>query len=59
MTFQTHTIRFYYSSPATPKQTFDYNMETRTRVLRKQQKLPSSLDTSSYVVRLERAHPRQ
>jgi oligopeptidase B len=49
--FQTPTIRFHYSSPATPRQTFDYNMETRTSVLRKQQKLPSSFNTSSYAVR--------
>jgi oligopeptidase B len=49
--FDTSTIRFRYSSPATPKQTFDYDVESQTRVLRKQQKVPSGHDPSAYVVR--------
>jgi oligopeptidase B len=49
--FDTTTIRFRYSSPATPKQTFDYDVESQTRVLRKQQKVPSGHDPSGYVVR--------
>ncbi len=49
--FDTRTIRFTYSSPATPKQTFDYDLESRERVLRKQQKVPSGHDPSAYVVR--------
>ena len=49
--FDTSTIRFRYSSPATPKQTFDYDVESQTRVLRKQQKVPSGYDPSAYVVR--------
>src|SRR5262245_7960407 len=49
--FDTSTIRFRYSSPATPKQTFDYDVESQTRVLRKQQKVPSGHDSSAYVVR--------
>src|SRR5215813_9866025 len=30
--FDTSTIRFRYSSPATPKQTFDYDVESQTRL---------------------------
>jgi oligopeptidase B len=48
--FNTTTIRFRYSSLATPKQTFDYDVESQARVLRKQQKVPSGHDPSSYVV---------
>ena len=40
-----------YSSPATPRQTFDYDLESRERVLRKQQSIPSGHDPSAYVVR--------
>jgi oligopeptidase B len=49
--FDTTTIRFRYSSPVTPKQTFDYDIESQVRVLRKQQKVPSGHDPSAYVVR--------
>ena len=49
--FDTRTIRFQYSSPATPQQTFDYDLESHERVLRKQQSIPSGHDPSAYVVR--------
>ena len=49
--FATRTIRFEYSSPATPKQTYDYEVESRRRVLRKQQQVPSGHDPAAYVVR--------
>jgi oligopeptidase B len=49
--FDTSTLRFRHNSPATPDQIFDYNMETRERVLRKRQKIPSGHDPSAYVVR--------
>jgi oligopeptidase B len=49
--FDTTTIRFKYSSPATPRQTFDYDVESRARSLRKQQKVPSGHDPSAYAVR--------
>jgi oligopeptidase B len=49
--FATGTIRFSYSSPATPTRTFDYDIERRARVLRKQQRIPSGHDPSAYVVR--------
>jgi oligopeptidase B len=49
--FATSTIRFSYSSPATPAQIFDYEVQSRQRILRKQQKVPSGHDPSRYQVR--------
>ena len=49
--FDTDTLRFSYSSMTTPGQVFDYNMKTKTRVLMKQQEVPSGHDASSYVTR--------
>ena len=39
--FDTAVIRFRYSSPATPTQIFDYDVDTRARTLRKQERIPS------------------
>jgi oligopeptidase B len=49
--FDTDTLRFSYSSMATPQRVFDYNMERRTRVLRKEQEIPSGHDPALYVTR--------
>ena len=49
--FDTRRLRFLYRSPATPQQTFDYDMETRERVLLKQQQIPSGHDPAAYEVR--------
>ena len=49
--FNTTTLRFSYSSPTTPAQVFDYDMETRERVLRKTQEVPSGHDPADYVTR--------
>ncbi len=49
--FDTALIRFQYSSPATPTQIFDYDMNTRARTLRKQERIPSGHDPSAYVVK--------
>ncbi len=49
--FDTDTIRFSYSSMTTPSQTFDYNVETRERVLRKEQEIPSGHKAADYVTR--------
>ncbi|WP_428673786.1 S9 family peptidase [Roseibium sp.] len=49
--FDTDTIRFSYSSMTTPSQTFDYNVETRERVLRKEQEVPSGHTAADYVTR--------
>ncbi|MCE1235065.1 MAG: S9 family peptidase [Hyphomicrobiales bacterium] len=47
--FATTEIRFSYSSPTTPAQVYDYDMESRTRALRKEQKVPSGHDPADYV----------
>ena len=49
--FDTDTLRFTYSSPTTPAQVYDYDMKTRSRVLRKTQAVPSGHDPSQYVTR--------
>jgi oligopeptidase B len=49
--FDTHVIRFVYSSMTTPSETYDYEMETRARSLRKRQEVPSGHDPAQYVTR--------
>jgi oligopeptidase B len=49
--FDTATLRFSYSSMTTPEQVYDYDMETRSRVLRKTQEVPSGHDPADYVTR--------
>ena len=49
--FETETLRFVYSSMTTPQQTFDYDMRTRARTLRKTQEVPSGHDAADYVTR--------
>jgi oligopeptidase B len=49
--FDTPWIRFTYSSMTTPDQTYDYNVETRERVLRKTLEVPSGHDPDDYVTR--------
>ncbi|MBG6206177.1 oligopeptidase B [Labrenzia sp. EL_126] len=49
--FDTTMIRFSYSSMTTPSQTFDYDVQTRERLLRKEQEVPSGHDASDYVTR--------
>jgi len=49
--YDTETFRFTYSSMATPWETYDYNLATRERVLRKRQIIPSGHDSSKYVTR--------
>ena len=48
---ETTTLRFSYSSMTTPARIYDYDMETRERVLRKEQEVPSGHDPSLYVTR--------
>jgi oligopeptidase B len=47
--FDTDTLRFSYSSMTTPSEVYDYDMRTRTRVLRKRQEIPSGHDPAAYV----------
>jgi oligopeptidase B len=49
--FDTDTLRFTYSSMATPARVYDYDMESRERVLRKEQQVPSGHDPSLYVTK--------
>src|SRR5262245_663521 len=49
--FDTTTMRFTYSSMATPTQVYDYDMGTRVRVLRKTQEVPSGHNPADYVTR--------
>ncbi len=48
--FDTDTLRFSYSSMSTPQRIYDYNVETRQRMLRKEQEVPSGHDPADYVV---------
>ena len=49
--FDTDTIRFAYSSMARPSETWDYDLGTRARTLRKRQEVPSGFDPALYVTR--------
>ena len=49
--YDTTTLRFSYSSMTTPGQVFDYDMDTRKRVLRKIEEIPSGHDPDHYVTR--------
>jgi oligopeptidase B len=49
--FDTDTLRFTYSSMTTPARVYDYDMAKRTRVLRKQDEVPSGHDPADYVTR--------
>jgi len=49
--FDTTSLRFSYASPTTPARTYDYDMESRERVLRKEQEVPSGHDPDDYVTR--------
>ena len=47
--FNTNILRFTYSSPKTPEETYDYNMVTQERVLLKKQEIPSGHEPNDYV----------
>ncbi len=44
-------LRFTYDSPTTPRETWDYHLDTGERTLRKRQQLPSGHDPGAYVTR--------
>ena len=46
--FDTKVLRFSYMSLVTPRSVFDYNMDTRTRKLKKQQEVLGGYDPSEY-----------
>lgn len=47
--YATTTLRFIYSSMTTPERTYDYDMADRSRVLRKEQEVPSGHNPADYV----------
>jgi oligopeptidase B len=49
--YDTTLTRFVYQSPTTPRQSYDYDMATRLRTLRKTQEIPSGHDPARYVAR--------
>ncbi|MFM7085293.1 MAG: S9 family peptidase [Hyphomicrobium sp.] len=49
--YETNTIRFTYSSMTTPAETYDYDMVSKTRVLKKRQEIPTGHNTNDYVTR--------
>jgi len=48
--YDTDIVRIFYESPSQPTQTFDYNMKTGERELRKTQEVPSGHNADLYVV---------
>jgi oligopeptidase B len=46
--FNTRTLRFRYQSLVTPNSVFDYNMDSKTRVLLKQTEVPGGFDKANY-----------
>ena len=49
--YDTATVRLIYQSPTTPRSWIDYDLNTRTKTLRKTQEVPSGHDPSKYVAR--------
>ena len=49
--FETTSLRFSYSSMTTPSQVIDYDMDSRSRVLRKTQEVPSGHNPADYVTK--------
>lgn len=49
--FDTSTLRFSYSSMTTPTRIYDYDMATRTRVVLKEEEVPSGHNPDDYVTR--------
>jgi oligopeptidase B len=47
--FDTTNLRFSYSSMTTPSEVYDYDMASRTRMLRKRQEIPSGHNPADYV----------
>lgn len=47
--FNTHILRFTYTSMITPNSTYDYNMDTKTRELKKQMEVLGGYNKNEYV----------
>ena len=46
--FDTKTLRYGYNSMTTPNSTFDYDMATKTKVIKKEQEILGGFDKSNY-----------
>lgn len=46
--FDTHLLRFGYTSLTTPRSTYDYNMQTREKILLKEQEVLGGFDKTNY-----------
>ncbi|MES2905926.1 MAG: S9 family peptidase [Pseudomonadota bacterium] len=51
MEYETQDLRFAYASPTTPGEVWDYDMESRERVLRKREVVPSGHNSEDYTTR--------
>ncbi len=51
LAFDSTVLRFTYESPTTPRETWDYDLATGERTLRKRQRIPSGHDPAAYVTR--------
>lgn len=49
--YDTTSLRIVYASPTTPSQVYDYDMQSRDKVLRKEQVIPSGHTPSDYVAK--------
>lgn len=49
--YESSEIRFFYSSPTTPSQVYDYDLATKKRDLRKTQEIPSGHNPEDYITR--------
>jgi oligopeptidase B len=49
--YDSSILRFSYSSPARPREVWEYDMRARRRVLRWRQAIPSGFEPDAYVVR--------
>lgn len=54
--YNTDTMRYYYTSLTTPGSTFDYNMQSKSKTLLKQQEVVGGYNAGDYVT--ERLHAR-
>lgn len=48
--FETTTLRFIYNSMTTPSSTYDYDMDSKTKALKKQQEVLGGFDKNNYKV---------
>ncbi len=49
--FNTHTLRYIYSSLTTPMSTIEYNMDDRTQVIKKQQEVVGGHNPEDYITK--------